>query len=191
MAIPAEPAVENTLQIGDRSPGMPSFIVPERFSASDFSLWLRHFQHCALANEWDDAAQLIKRPAFLQGTAATYFDSLPNDDKVSLDRLVTSLKRCFSPTADREHHYREFEEQSLRPAEDPNLFLWGLKESDLLLTAFDALLRRQFLKGLPSDMQLKLLEHDPTPTLAVMTTFAQRFRGLKSLLQKNATCFDY
>ncbi len=148
---------------------------------------MRHFKRCAQANEWDDTAQLQKLPAFLQGPAATYFDSLPDGDKVSLDRLVPSLQRCFSPATDRERYYREFEDQRLRPAEDPNLFLWRLKETlknaepDLSPTAFDALLRRQFLKGLPGEMQLKLLEHDPTPTLAVMTSFAQRFRSLKSL----------
>ncbi len=196
MAIPAEPVQENedTLQIGDRSTGMPSFIVPERFSSGDFCCWLRHFKRCAQANEWDDATQLLKLPAFLQGPAATYFDSLPDGDKVSLDRLATSLQRSFSPATDRERYYREFEDQRLRPAEDPNLFLWRLKEClrnaepDLSATAFDALLRRQFLKGLPGDMQLKMLEHDPTPTLAVMTSFAQRFRSLKSLPLSTATC---
>ncbi len=115
-------------------------------------------------------------------------------DKASIDTLITALKRCFSPSVDREKFYREVEEHRLRPAEDPNLFLWRLKESlrnaepHLSDTAFDALLRCQFMKGLPQNLQLKLLEYDPTPTLATMTSFAQRFRSVQSLPLTNAAC---
>eukprot|EP00794_Sanderia_malayensis_P001629 gene1629-biopygen1507 len=159
---------------------MPSIISPDRFSSGDFNAWLRHFQRCAQANDWDEETQLTKLPAFLQGPAATYYDTID-------DHLLTSLKSCFAPAADREKYYREFEEQRLRTAEDPALFLWRLKEAlknaepDLSPSAFDALLRRQFFRGLPEEIQLKLLESDPTPSLTTMTHFAQRFRSLRNL----------
>ena len=42
-----------------------------------------------------------------------------------------------------------------------------------------ALLTRQFLKGLPTTLKLKMLEeHNPTPTLDEMVEFTQRFRAL-------------
>eukprot|EP00795_Rhopilema_esculentum_P015978 gene15978-biopygen5351 len=76
---------------------------------------------------------------------------------------------------------------TLRPSEGPTLFLWRLKdtlrkaEPGLSDTAFDALLRRQFMKALPSDLQLKLLESEPTPDLDTMLKFAQRIRALRAL----------
>eukprot|EP00794_Sanderia_malayensis_P018510 gene18510-biopygen15597 len=148
-------------------------------SQSDYSQSLR--KAIQIAN------QLTKLPAFLQGPAATYYDTIDEDDKDSLDHLLTSLKSCFAPAADREKYYREFEEQRLRTAEDPAIFLWRLKEAlknaepDLSPSAFDALLRRQFFRGLPEEIQLKLLESDPTPSLTTMTHFAQRFRSLRNL----------
>ena len=103
---------------------MPSVILPERFSSGDFSSWLRHFQRCSLANEWDQDMQLIKLPAFLQGAAATYFDALVDEDKTTLDGLIASLAKCFTPPTSRERYHREFEEQHLRPSDDQALFLW-------------------------------------------------------------------
>ena len=41
-----------------------------------------------------------------------------------------------------------------------------------------ALLTRQFSKGLPTTLKLKMLEHNPTPTLDEMVEFTQRFRAL-------------
>eukprot|EP00794_Sanderia_malayensis_P011549 gene11549-biopygen9219 len=92
-----------------------------------------------------------------------------------------------------EHKDKEFEDHRLRPAEDPTLFLWRLKESlrnaepDLSRPAFDALLRWQFFEGLPEELQLKLLESDPKPTLATMRSFAQRFLSLQRLPTSPAT----
>ncbi len=62
------------------------------------------------------------------------------------EHLTIAMKACFSPSIKQESYYREFEEQGLRPAEDPALFLWRLKEeirnadSDLSDIAFTALL---------------------------------------------------
>ena len=166
---------------------MSSQILPERFSDGDFTTWLRHFDRCASANAWNDEKRLAKLPAFLHGPAAVYFDSLAAADKDTLPHLLDNLKNCFSPAANREKFYREFEQQALRPTEDPSLYLWRLKdllrraEPDLSADAFDALLRRQFMKGLPLALRLKLLESDPTPTLDTMVSFAQRFCALNDL----------
>lgn len=85
-------------------------------------------------------------PAFLHGPAASYFDSLAAEEKDTLPHLLASLKKCFAPTVDREKFYRDFDQQALRPSEDPSLFLWRLKdllrnaEPDLSDGALDALL---------------------------------------------------
>ena len=46
---------------------------------------------------------------------------------------------------------------------------------------------RQFMHGLPRDLQLKLLESDPKPDLGKMVQFAQRFRALGALPQPPPT----
>ena len=131
---------------------MAANILPERFTTGDFSAWLRHFQCCALANEWSEATQRIKLPAILQGPATSYYDSLDETANESLDALTTSHKYCFSPAAAWENFYREFEECHLWHAEDPNLFLWQSKEllhnaePDLYASAFNALLHCQFMR---------------------------------------------
>eukprot|EP00794_Sanderia_malayensis_P001686 gene1686-1879_t len=55
-----------------------------------------------------------------------------------------------------------------------------LRKADTALQddARDALLARQFMKGLPSDIRLRLLESNPTPSLHDMTSFVQRFRAI-------------
>ena len=165
---------------------MAQSIYPERFLEGNFDAWLRHFERCAAANEWDEATSLLKLPAFLQGPAATYFDSLSTAQRGTYAALVSNLKSCFAPSVDRELYYQQFEDTVLRPSEDPKLFLWRLKEClhnaepSLSDTAFDALLRRQFMKAMPHDWKLKLLENDPTPTLDNMVQFAQRNRALQT-----------
>eukprot|EP00794_Sanderia_malayensis_P020742 gene20742-biopygen17126 len=145
-------------------------IIPERFSEGNFDTWLKHFHRCALANGWDtDAKRLAKLSAFLHGHAATYYDSLEAGEKDTFPHLTASLRQCFTPAVDRERH-RAFEESTLQPSEDPALFLWRLKasftdaEPDLSADAYDALLKRQFMKGLPATIQMKLLETEPVPT---------------------------
>eukprot|EP00794_Sanderia_malayensis_P019737 gene19737-biopygen14572 len=166
-------------------------VLPERFSEGNFSGWLKHFTRCAQANGWDtDAKRFAKLPAFLQGPAATYFESLGEDEKNTYSHLTTSLLRCFSPPVDRERHYRVFEDSTLRASEDPMLFLWRLKaclkdaEPDLRNAAFDALLKRQFMKGLPNGMKMKLLESNPIQQLDEMGSFAQRHRAIQALPSK-------
>ena len=174
---------------------MTAQILPERFTGGDFMAWLRHFDRCSAANGWNDETRLTKLPAFLHGPAAVYFDSLEEEEKNTLPTLLASLQRCFNPAINREKFYQDFEQQALRPSEDPSLYLWRLKdllrnaEPDLSDEAFSALLRRQFMKGLPLNTRIKLLESDPTPDLATMVSFAQRFRALHELpINPPASC---
>ena len=91
------------------------------------------------------------------------------------------------PFTDRECQYHKFKELTLRSSEDPILFLWRMKEClrkaepDLSDYGFDALLRRQLMRSLPSHLKPKLLESNPTPILEDMVSFAQRFRALWDL----------
>ena len=166
---------------------MATSILPDRFTDGDFSCWLRHFERCALANNWNEATKLLKLPAFLQGPAASYYDALADDERDTYNNVVASLTKSFSPAVNRERFYSDFEQQILRPTEDPSLYLWRLKEilrnaePDLSQEASEVLLRRQFLKGLPASLRLKLLESDPTSDLPKMLSFAQRFRALEAL----------
>ena len=45
-----------------------------------------------------------------------------------------------------------------------------MAEPDLSPDAIDVLLRRQFMRGLPPPLRLKLLESDPTPDLATISS---------------------
>ena len=54
-------------------------------------------------------------------------------------------------------------------------------EPELSDDAFDALLLRQFMKGLPFSICMKLLESEPTLDLDKMVSFAHRFRALNEL----------
>ena len=94
------------------------------------------------------------------------------------------MRRALCPQAKRENFFAEFEQQTLRPEEDPSVYKWELEN---ILSkanpshshdAKTALLTRQFLKGLPTTLKLKMLEHNPTPTLDEMVEFTQRFRAL-------------
>ena len=163
---------------------MATQIMPERFSAGDFTAWLRQFERCAVANAWDTDTRLLKLPALWHGPAAAYFESLAEGVKDTLAHLLTSLKRCFTPAVSREIFYRDFDQEA---PEDPSLYLWRLKdllrnaEPDLSDEAFDALLRIQFMKDLPFNIRIKLLESDPTPNLSKMVSFVQRYRALDEL----------
>ena len=42
-----------------------------------------------------------------------------------------------------------------------------------------ALIHRQFMKGLPNVLKLKLLEHNSTPNLDKMLSFVQRYRAVE------------
>ena len=61
---------------------MATQIMPEIFSAGDFTAWLRQFERCAAASAWDTDTRLLKLPAFLHSPAAAYFESLVDGGKI-------------------------------------------------------------------------------------------------------------
>eukprot|EP00794_Sanderia_malayensis_P016494 gene16494-biopygen12159 len=159
-------------------------ITPEKFDSGDFVSWLRQFDCCAAANGWKDADKLKILPALLRGPAATYYHSLDGNQRGTYADLTKNLYATLCPAVDRERHFSEYEQRILRRNEDSSLFLCDFKEmlrkADTALQddARDALLARQFMKGLPSDIRLRLLESNPTPSLHDMTSFVQRFRAI-------------
>ena len=159
-------------------------VIPEKFESGDFVAWLRNFECCATANNWSDADKLKKLPAFLRGQSAAHFHCLSAVDKEGYGTLTKRLTEALCPQVNREHYYSQFESRSLRPDEDPSLFQWALEDllakadPDLHDAAKTALLSRQFLKGLQPELRLRLLEHNPTPSLQQMREFVQRHRAI-------------
>ena len=161
-----------------------STIQPEKFDSGDIITWFRQFECCATANNWNEEKRLRVLPAFLRGPAATSFHALPNEAKDSYQHLKESLQASFCPIVDRERNFSEFESRRLKPGEDPTIFLWNLKEllskadPSLQEKAREALMSRQFMRGFPEGMRLKLLEANPTPSLEEMEKFSKRFRAI-------------
>ena len=173
-----------------------SAIIPETFQTSDFVAWLCHFECCTNTNNWDAAAKLRKLPAFLRGPAAAYFQSLADVQKDTYAHLVKFLRDRLCPVVDRERFYAEFESRHLRPNEDPSLFLWALEDillkadPDLNDAAKQALLGRQFLRGLPKEMKLRLLEHDPSPSSRPWLNSCNAFMQFMSQTTKDVQSFS-
>ena len=169
-------------------------ILPEKFEHGDFSGWMRQFECCATANGWNAAQKLQKLPAFLRGIAATHFHALDEDQKDTFEHLVANLQSALCPDVAREIYFREFEGRVLRDHEDPSLFLYSLQEllkkadSTLSDTATEALLSRQFMKGLADTMRFKLLEHNPKPTLVEMVAFCKQFLAVRKECQSQTAC---
>ena len=158
-------------------------VAPEKFECGDILWWLGDFDCCASANGWNNEKKLTVLLAFLRGQTSLYFHTLKGDKKDTYEHLTSAVRKCFCPKVAREQHYREFEQRALRPKGDPSLFLWDLRQlldranPDLTEDTKTALLSRQFMKGLPSTLHLRLSESDPTPTLAKMTEFVHHFRA--------------
>ena len=53
-----------------------------------------------------------------------------------------------------------------------------LADPGLSAEQMNALTARQFMRGLPADLQVRLLESDPVPNLDKMDTFTQNKRGI-------------
>ena len=87
------------------------------------------------------------------------------------------------PLACKEVYYAEFESRLLKPGEDPSIYKWELKqilskaEPDLETGAKDMLLTRQFMKGLPKSIWIKLLKSNPD--LNKMVSFVQKYRAIQ------------
>ena len=80
---------------------MSHSILPERISDGDFGSWNQQLELCALANSWDNAKCLVMLQAFLQGSVATYYESLPAGRKDAIVHLSESLLACLSPLVGR------------------------------------------------------------------------------------------
>ena len=165
-----------------------SNILPGKFEHGDFVAWLREFDACSAANGWkvtdDTDEKILKLPAFLRGQAASHFHAIPS----------AALKQAMCPAAHRENFYAEFESRTLRSGEDPAVYRWELgnllSKADPTLSpdATTALISRQYMRGLPYALKLKLLEHNPTPTLEQMLSFTQRYRAVEGYVLPNAHC---
>ena len=131
-----------------------------------------------VVHSWS-AEKFIKLPPFLRGIAATHFYALSSDQKDSYDTLVRNLKAALCPTVCWEMFYADLSDRLLHDKEDPTVFLHSLREllekadPNMSIDANEALLARQFLKGPPVAMRLKLLEHNPIPQLAEMLSFSK------------------
>ena len=160
-------------------------ILPEKFDHGDFPAWLRQFECCASANKWNDEDKAVKLPAFLRGVAATHFHALTDTQKDSYDHLIENLKAALCPAVCKEMFYADFTARLLHDKEDPAVYLHSLRElldkadPTLSAAAKEALLGRQFLTGLPATMKLKLLEHNPTPTLAEMVSICKQLLAIR------------
>ena len=82
---------------------MASSVVPDRFEGGDFDQWLRHFDRCAVANGWANAAQLIQLPAFLKGPAATFYESLAEESKGTGPKFAAVAER-LNPAGQNDGH---------------------------------------------------------------------------------------
>ncbi len=170
-------------------------ILPGKFDDGDFDAWLREFDAwlrefdaCSAANGWqvteDKDDKILKLPAFLRGRAASNFYAIPEGERRTYKDAVKSMRRALWPQAKREKFFAEFEQRHLRPEEDPSVYKWELENTltkanpSLSTDGKTALLTRQFSKGLPPTIKLKMLEHNPTPSLDEMVEFTQWFRAL-------------
>ena len=121
----------------------------------------------------------------LRGIAATHYYALSDPERADYATLCKSLTNALCPKIEREKHFSEFEQRKMRRGEDPAVFIFELRQ--LLLKADptlsddgkEALLSRQFMRGLPARIRLKLLENNGIPTLQGMVEFVQRHRAVE------------
>ena len=74
----------------------------------------------------------------------------------------------------------------MRPGGDPEVYKWELEQalekadSSLDIPSKEALLMCQFMKGLPNEMKIKLLQdhHDPTPNLDGIPAFVHHYHAV-------------
>ena len=175
-------AVKDKLQLQYRT---RTTILPTKCDGEDIVAWFREFDACSQANGWKDENKLKKLPAFLRGRAASHFYAIPDNEKTTYAAATQRLKEALCPLVERENYYALFDARLLRTGEDPSVYKWELEQ---LLAKADptlgaeaqlALLSRQFMRGLPTTIRGKLLDHNPTPTLSEMVRFVQRYRAVE------------
>ena len=155
---------------------MSSSILPGRFDNGDFECWLREFNACCDVNGWkvtekrDD--KVLKLPAFLRGKAASHFYAIPAEKRTKFVDAVAELRKSLSRLFNTKLSMRCLKVvffSDLLAKADPELADGGKT----------AMIQHQFIKGLPNLLKLKLLEHNPTPTLEEMLAFVQRYRAVE------------
>ena len=160
-------------------------ILPEKFDHGDFPAWLRQFECWASANKLTDEENALKLPAFLRGVAATHSHAESDAEKYSYAYLIENLKAALCSAVCKEIFYAEFTARLLHDKEEPAVYLHSLMEllekvdPTWSAAAKEAFLGRQFLTGLPAVMQLKLLEHNPTPKLIEMVSFCKQLLAIR------------
>lgn len=164
---------------------MASAIFPGKFEDGDIVAWLREFDACSEANSWKVEDKIKKLPAFLRGQAASHFYAISEDSRKTYADAVKKLTEAMCPKENRETFFAKFEARSLRPGEDPSVYRWELEqillkaEAEMSGEAKEALLTRQFMRGLPKALKIKLLQDNPTPDLMQMVSFVQRHRAVQ------------
>lgn len=127
--------------------------IPRAFSSGDVCEWLQRFEICSRANKWDNAAQALKLPTFLEGEALAVWIELTEEEQSDYntvkEKLISKLKPAQFVSLD------EFHRRKQRPDETPALYLHELKKllrqamPDMDAATRQQLLKHQFLAGLP------------------------------------------
>ena len=97
---------------------------PEKFKCDGFVNWLRKYDICAEANGWNAISNLAKLPSILCGPVFSYFNTLTADQKDTYDILTASLQALLCILITTEQHFQDFKSCSLRPEEDPALYVY-------------------------------------------------------------------
>ena len=160
--------------------------MPDRYDGTtDFRQWLRHFDSCGHADNWEASERLRKLRRSCADVHRPIFYALSDEETSTYQHLKNNLQASLCPTAEREQHYRQFESRCFRPGEDPAVYRWELEamlkmaNASLTTDQRKALLTRQFMRGLPQHLQIRLLEHDPVPTLEKMVFFARNMSTIE------------
>ena len=152
---------------------------PSKFSDGNITEWLDRFEVCATANEWVEATKIVQIPTFLEGRAFAIFKEVPNPAALSFDELRQALVDKFLPPESRSARYNEFQVAKIKPTESTEAFTYRLEQMlsvaipDLDGTARTEILKHQFIKGMPSLVEIRLLEN-PTYTYAQCVVAARQ-----------------
>src|SRR6185437_2325270 len=99
---------------------------PEPFSDGDFDLWLKRFEVCASANEWDESRKCSFLPTMLSGRAFNTYDQLQAVDKLDYQRMKTALSKAFLPPQRQLIYMADFRSRAQRSSESLDEFAFQL-----------------------------------------------------------------
>ena len=162
-----------------------------RFDNGDFECWLREFNACCDANGWkvteerDD--KILKLPAFLRVTLQAIFTLFPQKSVPSSSMLSRSFETPFARLFNAKLSMRCLKVVFFLPERilryiNGSLRIFSLKPTPTSRWSEDGTdstsVHERTAKS-PQINLLKLLEHNPTPTLEEMLAFVQRYRAVK------------